>query len=60
MQVLTTRTPCTGNGDVVLPFGHPYYLGLGFVVFLAFILIELFGSPFMKNTQVNFFFLLVT
>lgn len=51
-QVLTTKVPCTGNGDVVLPFGHRYYLGLGFVVFASFIVIELFGSPFMKNTQV--------
>eukprot|EP00250_Pteridium_aquilinum_P005918 c15934_g1_i1 orf=83-2062(+) len=51
-QVLTTKVPCTGNGDVVLPFGHRYYLGLGFVVFVSFIVIELVGSPFMKNTQV--------
>ncbi|MCO5600241.1 hypothetical protein L7F22_054351 [Adiantum nelumboides] len=51
-QVLTTKVPCSGNGDVVLPFGHRYYLGLGFVVFITFILVELFGSPFMKNTQV--------
>ncbi|KAH7289966.1 hypothetical protein KP509_30G026100 [Ceratopteris richardii] len=51
-QVLTTKVPCTGNGDVVLPFGSKYYIGLGFVVFLTFVLVEMFGSPFMKNTQV--------
>jgi NCS2 family nucleobase:cation symporter-2 len=51
--VLTTKVPCTNNGTVVLPFGDRNYLGLGFVVFVSFIVIEFFGSPFMKNTQVN-------
>ena len=53
MQVLTTKVPCSGNGTVVLPFGHPNYLGLGLVVFVSFIVIELFGSPFIKNAQVK-------
>uniref|UniRef100_A0A0D6QX84 Xanthine/uracil permease n=1 Tax=Araucaria cunninghamii TaxID=56994 RepID=A0A0D6QX84_ARACU len=41
-QVLTSKALCTGNGDV----------GLGFVVFSALIVVEMFGSPFMRNTQV--------
>jgi xanthine/uracil permease len=51
-QVLTTKALCTGNGDVVLPFGHKFYLGLGLVVFFTLLLVELFGSAFMRNTQV--------
>ncbi|KAH9304470.1 hypothetical protein KI387_008874 [Taxus chinensis] len=51
-QVLTSKSLCTGNGDVELPFGHRYYVGLGFVVFCAVVLVEMFGSPFMRNSQV--------
>lgn len=51
-QVLTTKILCTGNGDVVLPFAHRYYVGLGLVVFISFIVVEMLGSPFMRNTQV--------
>lgn len=43
---------CTGNGQVVLPFGSPEYLGLGLSVFIGLILIELFGSPFLRNCEV--------
>jgi xanthine/uracil permease len=43
---------CTGNGDVKLPFGHRYYVGLGFVVFSTLVLVEIFGSPYMRNIQV--------
>lgn len=50
-QVLTSKTVCTGNGDVKLPFGHRYYVGLGFVVFSTLVLVEIFGSPFMRNIQ---------
>lgn len=51
-QVLTTKALCTGNGEVILPFGHRVYLGLGLVVFFAIIFAEMFGSPFIRNTQV--------
>lgn len=51
-QVLTSKVLCTGNGDVKLPFGHRYYVGLGFVVFSTLVLVEIFGSPFMRNIQV--------
>lgn len=51
-QVLTSKVPCTGNGEVILPFGDRHYLGLGFVVFCTLVAVELFGSPFMRNIQV--------
>ncbi|CAM6116353.1 unnamed protein product [Calypogeia fissa] len=51
-QVLTTKVLCSGNGDVQLPFGHKFYLGLGLVVFFTLLVVELFGSPFMRNTQI--------
>jgi xanthine/uracil permease len=47
-----TRILCSDAGDVRLPYGHPVYLGLGFVVFCCMILFELFGSPFMRNCAV--------
>ncbi|KAK9822799.1 hypothetical protein WJX74_011059 [Apatococcus lobatus] len=43
---------CKGNGSVQLPYGSPQYLGLGAVCFLAFFLIETFGSPFMRNAEI--------
>lgn len=44
---------CNTNGDVMLPFGSPQYIGLGLIVFATLVLVELFGSPAMKNTQVR-------
>ena len=44
---------CDGNGDVRLPFGSPEYVGLGTSVFATLILVELFGSPAMRNTSVR-------
>ncbi|ORX49504.1 Xanthine/uracil permease [Hesseltinella vesiculosa] len=35
-----------------LPWGSPEYLGLGLSVFATIILIEFFGSAFMKNCQI--------
>ena len=46
------RSMCDGNGDVIKPFGSSEYIGLGFSVVLMLILVELFGSPFMKNANV--------
>eukprot|EP00891_Asterochloris_glomerata_P005932 jgi/Astpho2/5932/Aster-02419 len=43
---------CSGNGNVELKFGSAPYIGLGAIVFLVLILIELFGSPFMRNCEV--------
>ncbi|KAK9817183.1 hypothetical protein WJX72_010737 [[Myrmecia] bisecta] len=43
---------CTGNGDVLLPFGNAAYLGLGFTVMAVIIVIELFGSIFMRNVAI--------
>lgn len=44
---------CTENGNVVLPFGSPEYVGLGFSVIAMSVFIQFFGSPFLKST---FFF----
>jgi uric acid-xanthine permease len=46
------KSVCDGSGDVMLPFGSPEYVGLGFSVVFMLILVELFGSPFMKNCNV--------
>lgn len=43
---------CTGNGEVVLGYGAPEYVGLGATVIISLILIQMFGSPFMKSTSV--------
>lgn len=46
------KTPpvlCSGNGNVLFPFGDPHYVGMGFLVFVTIILVEIFGSPFMRN-----------
>ncbi|KAG0631559.1 hypothetical protein M758_1G262300 [Ceratodon purpureus] len=51
-QVLTSKVPCSGNGEVALAFGHRVYLGLGLVVMVAIILAEFLGSPFIRNTEV--------
>ncbi|KAI9284066.1 permease family-domain-containing protein [Umbelopsis sp. AD052] len=34
------------------PWGDPRWIGLGFLVYISIILIEYFGSPFLKNIQV--------
>lgn len=46
-----SRTCCSA-GEVRLPFGSSEYVGLGFSVFTMLIIIELFGSPIMKNCNV--------
>ncbi|PNW77579.1 hypothetical protein CHLRE_10g442800v5 [Chlamydomonas reinhardtii] len=38
--------------EVFLPFGSQEYLGLGFLVFVTIIFLEIFGSPFMRNASV--------
>ncbi|KAL6749697.1 uric acid-xanthine permease [Haematococcus lacustris] len=40
---------CTGNGQVMYPFGNGNYVGMGFLVFSTIIFIEILGSPFMRN-----------
>jgi len=39
-------------GAVSLPYGSPEYIGLGFSVMCFLLIIELFGSVFMKNCNV--------
>ena len=43
---------CSGNGTVELPFGSISYLGLGSVCFLVLLVIEIFGSPFLRNCEI--------
>ncbi|GAQ90200.1 xanthine/uracil transporter [Klebsormidium nitens] len=52
------KTLCKGNGGVELLFGNANYIGLGFIVFASIIIIELFGSPFMRNVQIMAGFLI--
>lgn len=41
-----------GPGDRHYPWGSPEWIGLGFFVFVIIIILEIFGSPFLRNTQV--------
>lgn len=43
---------CPGNGEVRLGYGSGPYVAMGFAVFLIFLAVEIFGSPFMRNTMV--------
>lgn len=48
-----TETPpelCTGLRPGT--WGSPQYIGLGFLSFVTIILVEFFGSPFMKNASI--------
>lgn len=38
-----------------LPWGSAEFIGLGFSVFVTIVIVENFGSPFMKSAQVNLF-----
>ena len=40
---------CGSKDHVQLPFGAPEYVGLGFLVFVILVFLEIFGSPFMRN-----------
>ncbi|TDL30071.1 Xanthine/uracil permease [Rickenella mellea] len=35
-----------------LPWGSPEFIGLGFLSFIAIVITEMFGSPFMKNISI--------
>lgn len=41
---------CNENGEVALGYGAAEYVGLGFSVILASVLLQMFGSPFLKST----------
>eukprot|EP00961_Rhodomonas_salina_P259624 3507970-Rhodomonas_salina.1 len=51
-DVSASTVKCGGNGEVVLPFGSPEYVGLGFAVFGSLLVIEIFSSPFLRNCEV--------
>ncbi|EJD43542.1 Xanthine/uracil permease [Auricularia subglabra TFB-10046 SS5] len=35
-----------------LPWGSPEFIGLGFLSFVTIVLVEMFGSPFLKNASI--------
>jgi uracil-xanthine permease len=35
-----------------LPWGHPKFLGLGFVVYISILIVEIWGAPLIKNGSV--------
>ncbi len=44
---------CPSNdGPHALPWGSPQYLGLGFFSFMVIVLVEIFGSPLMRNASI--------
>ena len=46
---LNPGEPCTQVGNSHLPFGSAEYIGLGFLVLSTIVIIELFGSPFLRS-----------
>lgn len=44
--------PTCANGEVNLGYGSPQFIGLGFSVMCFLVVIEIFGSTFMKNCNV--------
>lgn len=49
LEVPAIPGPTCLNGEVALGYGAIEFVGLGFSVICALVLIELFGSVFMKN-----------
>ena len=45
--------PCSGNGEVQLPFGTAVYVGLGALVFAMLVFLELFGELSKRNEGVH-------
>jgi len=53
MPVSNVPSPiCSGSAKVALPYGSTEYIALGFSVLAFLVVIELFGSTFMKNCNV--------
>lgn len=48
----TTGNDCIDVGNSNLRYAHPSYIGLGFFVLCVTIFLELFGSPFLRASQV--------
>lgn len=40
------------NAPKPLPWGSAQFIGLGFLSFVTIIIVELFGSPFMRNASI--------
>jgi len=52
LEVPLYPSPLCDNGETNLPYGSAEYIGLGFIVLATLIVIEMFGSVFMKNCNV--------
>lgn len=49
---LTATPPLLCTGHRAATWGSPQYIGLGFLSFITIVLVEFFGSPFMKNASI--------
>ncbi|KAF8323910.1 xanthine/uracil permease [Clavulina sp. PMI_390] len=49
---LTATPPVLCGGLRPTTWGSPEYIGLGFLSFITIVLVEFFGSPFMKNASI--------
>ena len=45
---------CTQVGESQLPYGSAEYIGLGFLVMTTIVVLELFGSPFIRSCSIAF------
>lgn len=43
---------CMGTDHRAYPWGDAHYLGLGFFAFMTVVLVEIFGSPAMRNASI--------
>ncbi|SPO20629.1 probable purine permease [Ustilago trichophora] len=47
-----TNTLCMGTDHRAYLWGDAHYLGLGFLAFMTVVLVEIFGSPAMRNASI--------
>lgn len=52
MSGLTADPPILCGSLRPATWGSPQYIGLGFLSFITIVLVEFFGSPFMKNASI--------
>jgi xanthine/uracil permease len=47
-----SHTPCITQRSLSLRWGSAEYIGLGFLSFITIVIVEMFGSPFMRNASI--------
>lgn len=47
-----TNTLCLGTDSRAYLWGDAHYLGLGFLAFMTIVIVEIFGSPAMRNASI--------